>query len=94
VGKLYSDFGFKPQDTKILIVTPEQVFAEYMTLTKVAGTGRLIHHLLRVWWNAFRLAHSDVMRRLVICSTMSHQCVPMSANVREGPFNRLSTRQL
>jgi len=45
VGKLYADFGFKPKDTKVLIVTPDQVFAEYMTHTRVAGTGRLIHHL-------------------------------------------------
>ena len=44
-GKLYSDFGFKPQDIKVLIETPDQIFAEYMTYTKAAGTGRLIHHL-------------------------------------------------
>src|SRR6266851_4278729 len=45
VGKLYADFGFKPKDTKVLIETPDQVFAEYMTHTRAAGTGRLIHHL-------------------------------------------------
>ena len=27
------------------IETPDQVFAEYMTHTRVASTGRLIHHL-------------------------------------------------
>ena len=43
--RLYSDFGFKPQDIKVLIETPDQIFAEYMTHTKAAGTGRLIHHL-------------------------------------------------
>lgn len=43
--RLYPDFGFKPQDIKVLIETPDQVFAEYMTHTKTAGTGRLIHHL-------------------------------------------------
>ena len=45
VGGLYADFGFKPEDTKVLIVTPDQVFAEYMTHAKAAGTGRRIHHL-------------------------------------------------
>src|SRR5882724_1752495 len=45
VGKLYLDFGFKPQDTKVLIETPDQVFAEYMTHARAAGTGRVIHHL-------------------------------------------------
>src|SRR4030081_1630048 len=27
---LYMDFAFKPEDTHVLIDTPEQVFAEYM----------------------------------------------------------------
>src|SRR5262245_56965014 len=45
VRKLYPDFGFKPQDTKVLIETPDQVFAEYTARTTAAGTGRLIHHL-------------------------------------------------
>jgi hypothetical protein len=45
VGKLYLDFGFKPKDTKVLIETPDQVFAEYMTHATAAGTGRRIHHL-------------------------------------------------
>jgi uncharacterized protein len=45
VGSLYADFRFKPEDTKVLIVTPDQVFAEYMTHAKAAGTGRGIRHL-------------------------------------------------
>jgi hypothetical protein len=45
VGGLYANFAFKPEDTKILIETPGQVFAEYITHAKVAGTGRSIHHL-------------------------------------------------
>jgi uncharacterized protein len=45
VRKLYPDFGFKPQDTKVLIETPDQVFAECTAHTTAAGTGRLIHHL-------------------------------------------------
>jgi hypothetical protein len=45
VGKLYSDFGFKPTDISVLIETPEQVFAEYMTHAGAVGTGRRIHHL-------------------------------------------------
>ncbi len=42
---MYPDFGFKPKDTRVLIVTPDQVFAEYVTHTRAAGTGRLVHHL-------------------------------------------------
>jgi uncharacterized protein len=45
VGGLYADFVFKPENTKVLIATPDQVFAEYMTHAKAAGTGRSIHHL-------------------------------------------------
>jgi len=44
-GKLYAEFRFKPEDVKVLIETPDQVFAEYVTHAKTAGTGRLIHHL-------------------------------------------------
>jgi ketosteroid isomerase-like protein len=42
---LYLDFAFKPEDTRVLIDTPEQVFAEYMAHTTAAATGRTIHHL-------------------------------------------------
>jgi ketosteroid isomerase-like protein len=45
VGKMYSGFGFRPEDITVLIDTPEQVFAEYMTHARAAGTGRSIHHL-------------------------------------------------
>jgi hypothetical protein len=45
VGKLYSDFGFKPEDIRVLIETPDQVFSEYVTHARAAGTGRRIHHL-------------------------------------------------
>jgi hypothetical protein len=45
VRKLYPDFRFKRQDIKVLIETPNQVFAEYTAHTTAAGTGRLIHHL-------------------------------------------------
>jgi hypothetical protein len=44
-GTLYPDFGFKPDDIKVLIETPEQVFAEYTAHTKAARTGRTLHHL-------------------------------------------------
>jgi hypothetical protein len=37
VRKLYPDFGFKPQDTKVLIETPDQVFAEYTAHTDSSG---------------------------------------------------------
>jgi SnoaL-like protein len=45
VRTLYPDFTFEARDTRILIVTPDQVFAEYTTHTTAAGTGRLVHHL-------------------------------------------------
>ena len=45
VGKMYSGFVFKPENITILIETPEQVFAEYVTHAGAAGTGRQIHHL-------------------------------------------------
>src|SRR6266403_157513 len=42
---LYLDFGFPPEDTHVLIDTPEQVFAEYMAHPTVAATGRTVHHM-------------------------------------------------
>ena len=42
---LYADFTFKPEDTHVLIDTPEQVFAEYMAHPTAAATGRTVHHL-------------------------------------------------
>ena len=42
---LYLDFAFNPEDTHVLIDTPEQVFAEYMAHPKVKATGRTVHHL-------------------------------------------------
>src|SRR2546427_7898549 len=37
---LYLDLAFKPEDTHVLIDTPEQVFAEYMAHTTAKATGR------------------------------------------------------
>ncbi len=45
LGELYEGFGFPPEDTTVLIDTPEQVFAEYMAKPTVRATGRTIHHL-------------------------------------------------
>jgi len=42
---LYLDFAFRPEDTHVLIDTPEQVFAEYMAHPTVRATGRTVHHL-------------------------------------------------
>jgi len=41
----YLDFAFKPEETHVLIDTPEQVFAEYMAHPTVRATGRTLHHL-------------------------------------------------
>ena len=45
LARLYLDFAFEPEDTQVLIDTPEQVFAEYMAHPTVAATGRTVHHL-------------------------------------------------
>ena len=42
---LYPDFRIKPADTKVLIDTPDRVFAEYMVHARAASTGRRIHLL-------------------------------------------------
>jgi hypothetical protein len=44
-GTRYPDFGFKPEEIKVLIETPEQVFAEYTAHTKAARAGCVLHHL-------------------------------------------------
>jgi hypothetical protein len=44
-GTLYPDFRFKPDDIKVIIETPAQVFAEYTAHTRAARTGRILHHL-------------------------------------------------
>jgi hypothetical protein len=43
--KLYPDFTFAPDDTRILIETPEKTFAEYEAHARAAATGRTAHHL-------------------------------------------------
>ena len=45
LARLYLDFAFEPEETHVLIDTPEQVFAEYMAHPTVAATGRTVHHL-------------------------------------------------
>ena len=43
--KLYPNFAFAPDDTRILIETPEKTFAEYVAHARAAATGRTVHHL-------------------------------------------------
>lgn len=45
VAQLYPDFSFKPEETKVLIETPDQVFAEFMTHATAQATGRRVHLL-------------------------------------------------
>ena len=48
---LYLDFAFKPEDTHVLIDTPEQVFAEYIAHPTARATGvPSITCLLPVSW--------------------------------------------
>jgi uncharacterized protein len=43
--ELYPDFAFAPVDIRVLIDTPEKTYAEYVTHTTAAATGRKLHHL-------------------------------------------------
>lgn len=44
-AELYPDWKFDPAETKILISTPDQVFAEFISRPTAAATGRPIEHL-------------------------------------------------
>jgi ketosteroid isomerase-like protein len=46
VLELYPDFKFDAKDVTVLIDTPTQAFAEYVTHPTAAATGRKVHHLL------------------------------------------------
>ena len=43
--KLYPDVAFAPNDTTVLIETPDKTFAEYVTHMTAAATGRVRHQL-------------------------------------------------
>jgi hypothetical protein len=45
VRRFYPDFAFWPEDTHVLIETPDQVYAEYTAHATSATMGRRIHHL-------------------------------------------------
>src|SRR5246500_4807418 len=57
---IYLDFAFMPEDTHVLIDTPEQVFAEYKAHTTAKATGRTLHHLF-----AARLVAENGLIKLV-----------------------------
>jgi len=43
--ELYPNFAFAPDETRVLIETPEKTFAEYVAHARAAATGRTAHHL-------------------------------------------------
>jgi hypothetical protein len=43
--EIYPNFAFAPDETRILIETPERTFAEYQAHARAAATGRTAHHL-------------------------------------------------
>jgi len=43
--EIYPNFAFAPDETHILIETPEKTFAEYVAHGRAAATGRTAHHL-------------------------------------------------
>jgi uncharacterized protein len=57
---IYLDLAFKPEDTHVLIDTPEQVFAEYMAHTTAKATGHTLHHMF-----AARLVAENGLIKLV-----------------------------
>src|SRR5260370_16518039 len=47
--EIYPNFAFAPDDTRILIETPDKTFAEYVGRGRAAATGRTAHHLFTVY---------------------------------------------
>jgi hypothetical protein len=43
--EIYPNFTFAPDDTRVLIQTPEKTFAEYVAHARAAATGRTAHLL-------------------------------------------------
>src|SRR6476660_6638963 len=43
--EIYPNFSFAPDDTRILIETPDKTFAEHVGRGRAATTGRTAHHL-------------------------------------------------
>jgi uncharacterized protein len=43
--EIYPNFAFAPDETRILIETPEKTLAEYEAHARAAATGRTAHHL-------------------------------------------------
>jgi hypothetical protein len=43
--EIYPNFAFAPDDTRILIETPEKTFAEYEAHARAAASGRTAHYL-------------------------------------------------
>jgi ketosteroid isomerase-like protein len=60
LARLYVNIGFPPEDTLVLIDTPEQAFAEYMAHTTARATGRTLHHMF-----AARLVAENGLIKLV-----------------------------
>ena len=44
-AQIYPNFAFAPDDTRILIETPDKTLAEYVGRGRAAATGRTAHHL-------------------------------------------------
>ena len=43
--ELYPNFAFAPDETRVLIETPDKTFAEYVAHARAAVTGRTLHQL-------------------------------------------------
>jgi len=43
--EIYPNFAFSPDETRVLIETPEKTFAEYVAHGRAAATGRTAHQL-------------------------------------------------
>jgi uncharacterized protein len=58
--KLYPNFAYGPDDTRVLIETPEKTFAEYVGHGRAAATGRTLHQL----FTGFLVAEDGEIRLL------------------------------
>jgi hypothetical protein len=70
--------AFKPDNTHVLIETPDQVFAEYIAHTTATATSRLIHHLFAARLVAER-SKIKLLRELLKSSPQLWRLIPTAS---------------
>src|SRR5258708_40379521 len=84
--ELYPDFAFAPDDTRILIETPQKTFAEYVAHARAAATGRTAHHLFAGYLVA-KAGEIKLLRESFNPLTMAHAHLPNCAADSGPPAN-------